>query len=254
MSERPKLSACIITFNEEDRIEACLDALAFCDELLVVDSHSTDRTRELAAAKGARVIERDWPGHVKQKEFTIREARHDWVLCIDADERPTPGLAAEIQALRERGFPGQAGWDFPRKTWYLGAFIEHGLWYPDRQLRLFDRRRGRWGGNDPHDTVLLDGPRGHLRGELLHYSYRDFSDHLRTIEKYTTIMADGMHARGKRASPLDLLTHSTLRFVRSYFLKLGFLDGWRGLLVAWLAAWYAGLKYAKLLVRQRGSR
>jgi glycosyltransferase involved in cell wall biosynthesis len=254
VNERPKLSACLITFNEEDRIEACLDALAFCDELLVVDSHSTDRTRELAAAKGARVIERDWPGHVKQKEFTIREARHAWVLCIDADERPTPELAREIQSLREQGFPGRAGWDFPRKTWYLGAFIEHGLWYPDRQLRLFDRRRGKWGGNDPHDTVLLDGERGHLVGDLLHYSYRDFADHLRTIEKYTTIMADGMHARGKRASPLQLFTHPAVRFLRSYFLKLGFLDGWRGLLVAWLAAWYVGLKYAKLLAKQRGTR
>ena len=254
MSERTKLSACIITFNEEDRIEDCLRALDFCDERLVVDSHSTDRTRELAAAHGARVIERAWPGHVNQKEFTIRAAQNEWVLCIDADERVTPELKAEIIALRDGGFAERAGWSFPRKTFYLGAFIEHGLWYPDRQLRLFDRRRGKWAGHDPHDKVELEGTPGKLRGDLLHYSYRDFDDHLRTIDKYRTIMADGMFTRGRRANALDLVTHSAARFARSYFLKLGFLDGWRGLLVACTAAYYAHLKYAKLLVRQRTAK
>jgi glycosyltransferase involved in cell wall biosynthesis len=244
----------VITLNEEDRIDDCLASVDFCDELLVVDSHSTDRTREKAAARGARVIERDWPGHVKQKEFAIRAAAHEWVLCIDADERVTPELRAEILALREAGFPRHAGWNYPRKVFYLGAFIEHGLWYPDRQLRLFDKRRGKWGGHDPHDRVELEGSIGELRGDLLHYSYRDFADHLRTIDKYTTIMARGLHERGVRASPLDLLTHSSMRFVKGYFLKLGFLDGWRGVLIAYLAAYYAGLKYAKLLVMQRDRR
>jgi glycosyltransferase involved in cell wall biosynthesis len=251
MSERARISACVITLNEADRIDDCLASVDFCDELVVVDSHSTDATRDRAAARGAKVIERDWPGHVKQKEFAIRAAAHDWVLCIDADERVTPELRAEILALRDAGFPGHAGWCFPRKTFYLGRFIEHGLWYPDRQLRLFDRRRGRWGGHDPHDKVLLDGPLGRLRGDLLHYSYRDFDDHLRTIDKYTTIMARGLLERGRRASALDLVTHPLARFVRGYFLKLGFLDGWRGLLIAFLAAHYVRLKYAKLLVLQK---
>jgi glycosyltransferase involved in cell wall biosynthesis len=254
VSERPKISACVITLNEADRIDDCLKSVDFCDELVVVDSHSTDATRELAAARGARVIERDWPGHVKQKEFAIRAATHEWVLCIDADERVTPQLRAEIVALRDAGFPQHAGWNFPRKVFYLGAFIERGLWYPDRQLRLFDRRRGKWGGHDPHDKVELTGSMGELRGDLLHYSYRDFADHLRTIDKYTTIMARGLFERGKRASPLDLLTHSAARFVKGYFLKLGFLDGWRGVLIAYLAAYYAGLKYAKLLVQQRAAK
>jgi glycosyltransferase involved in cell wall biosynthesis len=254
MSERPKLSACIITLDEADRIEACLAALDFCDEIVVVDSHSKDATRDLAHARGARVIERDWPGHVKQKEFAIRAAAHDWVLCIDADERVTPELRAEILALRDGGFSQYAGWNFPRKVFYLGRFIEHGLWYPDRQLRLFDRRRAKWGGHDPHDKVLLDGSLGKLRGDLLHFSYRNFDDHLRTIDKYTTIMARGLNERGVRASALDLITHPLARFVRGYFFKLGFLDGWRGLLIACLAAHYARLKYAKLLVMQRETK
>ncbi len=251
MSERPRISACIIALNEADRIDDCLASVDFCDEILVVDSHSTDATRERAAARGAKVIERDWPGHVKQKEFAIRAAGHDWVLCVDADERVTPELRAEILALRDQGFPARAGWSFPRKTFYLGRFIEHGLWYPDRQLRLFDRRRGRWGGHDPHDKVLLDGAPGRLRGDMLHYSYRDLDDHLRTIDKYTTIMARGLHDRGRRATALDLVTHPLARFVRGYVFKLGFLDGWRGLLIAFLAAHYARLKYAKLLVLQK---
>ena len=254
MAERPKISACIITLDEADRIDDCIAALDFCDEIVVVDSHSRDRTRELATARGARVIERDWPGHVKQKEFAIRAAAHDWVLCIDADERASPELCAEILALRDAGFPGHAGWNFPRKTFYLGRFIEHGAWYPDRQLRLFDRRRGKWGGHDPHDKVELDGSLGTLRGDLLHYTYRSFDDHLRTIDKYTTIMAKGLLERGKRASALDLITHPLAKFVRGYFLKLGFLDGWRGLLIAFLSAHYTRLKYAKLLVMQRETK
>ena len=153
---KTSLSACIIAMNEEDRIADCLRSVAFCDEILVVDSHSTDKTRELARSLGARVIERDWPGHVAQKEFTIREAGNDWVLCVDADERVTPALRAEIEELREHGFPGRAGWRCPRLVNYLGTWVRHGTWYPDLQLRLFDRRRARWGGHNPHDRVELE--------------------------------------------------------------------------------------------------
>jgi glycosyltransferase involved in cell wall biosynthesis len=236
--------------NEEDRIERCLASLSFCDEIVVVDSHSKDRTREVAQAMGARVIERDWPGHVAQKEFTIREASNDWVLCVDADEFLSPQLAAEVQALRASGFPDMAGWRMPRLSSFLGRWMRRGGWYPDRQLRLFDRRRGYWGGNNPHDRVELEGPVGSLAGDLCHHPYRSFSEHLKTIETYTTIMAEGMLARGRRAQPIDLVLHPAARFWRFYVLKLGFLEGWRGLLQAYLAAHYARLKYAKLLVLQ----
>ena len=247
---RPKLSGCIIAMDEEDRIAGCLQSLDFCDEIVVVDSHSRDQTREIAAARGARVIERDWPGHVAQKEFAIRAASHDWVLCVDADERISAPLRAEILALRDAGFPGAAGWRFPRLSSYLGRWMRHGGWYPDRQLRLFDRRRGRWGGHDPHDRVELESEPGTLRGDLLHHPYRSFAEHLRTIDKYTTIMAEGLHKRGKRASALHLVVGPCARFVRFYFLHLGILEGWRGLLQAYLAAHYGRLKYAKLLVLQ----
>jgi glycosyltransferase involved in cell wall biosynthesis len=248
------LSCCIIAMDEEDRLGECLDSVAFCDEIVVVDSHSTDATRALAAARGARVIERDWPGHVAQKEFAIRSAAHDWVLCVDADERVTPRLREEIEALRERGFPGHAGWRFPRLVNYLGTWVRHGTWYPDPQLRLFDRRRGRWGGHDPHDRVELEpgASIGRLAGDLVHVPYRSFADHLATIEQYTTIMARGMLARGRRAGLADLLLRPWVRFARFYFLKRGFLLGWKGLVLAFLAAHYVRLKYMKLLLLQRG--
>lgn len=247
------LSACIIAMDEEDRIGDCIASLDFCDEVLVVDSHSKDATRELAARLGARVIERDWPGHVAQKEFTIRAAKHDWVLCVDADERVSPELRAEIVALRDAGFPGRAGWRFPRLSSYLGRWMTRGGWYPDRQLRLFDRRRGKWGGNNPHDRVELDGAPGELAGNLLHHPYRSFAEHLRTIDKYTTIMAEGMHARGVRANAFDLTLRPATRFVRSYVFKLGFLLGWRGLVNAYLSAYYGRLKYMKLYVLQNAA-
>lgn len=250
MSERPRISACIIAMDEADRIGDCLASVDFCDEVVVVDSHSSDATREIAAARGARVIERDWPGHVAQKEFTIRAATHDWVLCVDADERISQTLRSEILALRDGGFAGHAGWRFPRLSSYLGRWMRHGGWYPDLQLRLFDRRRGKWGGNNPHDRVELEGSVGRLSGDLLHHPYRSFAEHLRTIDKYTTIMAEGLHARGKRAGIRHLILGPLARFVRFYFLRLGFLEGWRGLLQAFLAAHYGRLKYAKLLVLQ----
>ncbi len=250
MSPRSKLSACVIAMNEEDRIGDCLASLEFCDEIVVVDSHSTDRTREVAASLGARVIERDWPGFVAQKEFAVRAAAHEHVLCLDADERLSPELAGEIQRLRDAGFPVCAGWRAPRLSKYLGRWMHHGAWVPDRQLRLFDRRRGRWSGHDPHDRVEIEGPLGELRGKLLHHPYRSFDEHLRTIDKYTTIMAEGLFARGKRARASDLVIRPLARFLRAYVWKRGFLEGWRGLLQACLAAHYGRMKYAKLLVLQ----
>jgi len=251
---RAPLSCCIIAMDEEDRIVDCLASVAFCDEIVLVDSHSSDRTRELAAARGARVIERDWPGHVAQKEFAVRAATHDWVLCVDADERVTSELRGEIEALRERGFPGHRAWRFPRLANYLGTWVRHGTWYPDLQLRLFDRRAGKWGGHDPHDRVELapGASTGRLAGDLLHLPYRSFADHLDTIEQYTTIMAKGLRARGRRTGPLDLVVRPWVRFARFYFLQRGFLLGRKGLILAYLAAHYVRLKYMKLSLLQHG--
>ena len=252
-TNRAGLSASIVAMNEADRIADCLASLEFCDEIVLVDSHSTDRTREIAVGHGARVIERDWPGHVAQKEFAIRQAVHDWVLCLDADERVSPELRAQVMALRDAGFPDKAGWRFPRLSSYLGRWMSRGSWYPDHQLRLFDRRRGRWGGYDPHDRVELDGPVGTLSGHLLHHPYRNLADHLRTIDSYTTTMADGLHRRGKRGRLLDIVVRPPARFLRDYVLKGGLLLGWRGLVQAFLAAHYTRLKYMKLYVLQNAA-
>jgi glycosyltransferase involved in cell wall biosynthesis len=249
-AERPRISACIIAMNEEDRLPDAIASVDFCDEVLVVDSHSTDRTREVAAQLGARVIERDWPGFVEQKEFAIRAATHDWVLCLDADERISTRLRAEIVALRDAGFPGHAGWRSPRLSSYLGRWMKHGGWYPNYQLRLFDRRQGRWGGDRLHEHVLLNSKPGKLAGDLLHHPYRNFAEHLATIDKYTTIMAQSMHARGKRVHLGHLVLGPFARFFRFYFVRLGFLEGWRGFVQACLAAHYGRMKYAKALVLQ----
>ena len=245
------LSACVIAMNEEDRIGDCLASLDFCDEIVVVDSHSSDRTREIAAEYGAVVIERDFPGHGAQKLFASQQATHDWVLSIDADERVSPRLREEILALKQAGFPDHSMWRCPRLSAYLGKWIRHGSWYPGHQSRLYDRRRAEWVGLNPHERVsLTSGTSGMLRGDLLHLPYRNLGEHLATIDRYTSLLSDGLAERGRRASLFDVFVRPLWRFVRSFVLRLGFLDGWRGLLLACFEVHYARLKYTKLYVRQ----
>ncbi len=252
MVDRSGLSACIITYNEADRIQECLRSLSFCDELLVVDSHSTDGTRELAAALGARVIERDWPGYRSQKQFTIESARHDWVLCLDADERVSEPLRREVEALRAGGFPGYAGWSVPRITDYFGRFLRHGNAYPDRLVRLFDRRRGGWIGREIHENTRVQGRVGRLHGHLQHYSYRSLADHQARMQRYATLMAGALYDSGRRCGFGKVLLNPQWRFFRGYLLRLGFLDGWRGLVFALVEAGYVRRKYLELYMRGRG--
>jgi len=246
------LSACIITFNEADRIEACLSSVAFCDEIIVVDSHSTDRTRELAASLGARVIERDWPGYRSQKQFAVDAARHEWVLCLDADERVSAELRAEITALRSAGFAGAAGWSIPRISDYFGRFLRHGNAYPDRLVRLFDRRRGGWSGYEIHENTRVAGRVRRLRGRLEHYPYRSLTDHQNRMQRYADLMAQALYAQGKRCGLTRVLVNPQWRFVRGYLLRLGFLDGWRGLVFALIESNYVRRKYLGLYIRSRG--
>ncbi len=247
-----RLSACIITYNEADRIGACLDSLSFCDEILVVDAHSSDRTREIAAARGAQVIERDWPGYRSQKQFAVDSARFDWVLCLDADERVTPELRTQIEAVRATGFAGFAGWSVPRITDYFGRFLRHGNAYPDRLIRLFDRRHGGWIGDEIHENTRVIGRVGRLRGHLEHFSYRSLSDHQSRMQRYADLMADALFERGKRCGWAKILFNPSWRFVRGYLLRLGFLDGWRGLMFALIEANYVRRKYLRLYVLSRG--
>ncbi len=247
----PPVSVCVVALDEEANIEECLRSADFAQEWIVVDSHSKDRTRELAAARGARVIERDWPGHVEQKNFAIDQAAHDWVLCLDADERVSPELRASILgSLARPDLPD--GFEMARRTWYLGRWIRHAGWYPDRKLRLFRRSRGRWGGVDPHDHVHVEGRVARLHGDLLHYSYRSIADHLRTIDSFTTIAAREKLAQGRSAGVTDLALRPIGKFLRMYVAKAGFRDGVPGFVVSVTGAYYVFLKYAKLWELSRG--
>lgn len=242
------VSACVIACQEEDRIEDCLRSLAFCQQIVVVDSGSTDRTRELARAHGAEVVVNEpFPGHREQKQWAVEHAAHDWVLCLDADERVTPELRARVTALQGGGLQG-AAYEMPRRNHYLGRVVRRGMFWPDRKLRLFDRRCARWGGTNPHDRVevVAGGEVTRLEEPIEHLSYRSFEHHLRTIDSFTAIAAAAMRAEGRRASWVDVLGRPPAAAFKSLVLKRGFVDGWRGLLIAAMAGYYVGLKYLRL--------
>jgi glycosyltransferase involved in cell wall biosynthesis len=244
-----KISATIITFNEEENIQAACESVSWADELIVVDSESTDRTREIAAACGAQVINRAWPGFADQKQFATDQAQHDWILSIDADERVSPELRRSIEAVRKQPQQAAAGYLLPRRSYYQGRWIRGGGWYPDRQLRLFDRRSGGWLKRQIHESVKLrDGARVEsLTGDLLHYTVKNAAEHHRMIgERYAPLAAEQMLADGRRSSALKIATAGPAAFVRSYLLKGGFRDGLAGLTIASFAAHHAFLKYVLL--------
>lgn len=254
-SDRPLLSACIITLNEADRIDACLDSLAFCDEIIVVDSGSADDTRARATAKGARVLDHAFEGYRAQKDFAVSAARNDWVLCLDADERVTPELRASIERERTVGFTRAAGYCFARLTDYFGADLRHGNAYPDRVMRLFDRRRGGWrGAREIHEHASVDGTVVTLSGDLRHDAYRSLADQLTRLERYACLMAEHMHARGRRARVANILFNPFWRFLRGYVLRLGFVDGWRGFVYASVEANYVRQKFIKLWLLDHGKK
>jgi glycosyltransferase involved in cell wall biosynthesis len=240
------LSAVLITKNEEDMLGEAIESVRFCDEIVVVDSGSTDRTEFIAREMGARVlVNAPWPGFVAQRNVAVDAARHDWVLALDADERITPALRDEIQALRQQGF-GPAGYRIPRAAFYLGRWIKATDWWPDPQVRLFDRRRARWEGELVHESVRVRGPLGRLHAEMAHHPYKNVSDHLGKIDRYTTLWAQQMHAAGRRVRAIDLLFAPNWAFFRNYFLKRGFLLGRAGLTVSALNSFYTYTKLAKL--------
>jgi len=241
----PKLSVTIITLNEARHIEACLASVAWADDILVVDSGSTDGTADLARAAGVRVIVKDWPGYAAQKNYAAGEAQYDWILSVDADERVTPELAAEVRALLARD-PREGGYRIPRITWHLGRWIRSTDWYPDPQLRLYDRRRGHWPERRVHESVSVDGPVGRMSKPLQHYAYRSISHHVETMNRYTTLAAEEMAASGRQASLFDLTVYPWAAFVRNYVLRLGVRDGLAGLIISIMNAFYVFLKFAKL--------
>lgn len=239
-----KLSVTVITKNEEADIEAALASVAWADEIVVVDSESTDRTAAIARRFTDRVLIRPWEGYVAQKNAAAALARHDWILSLDADERISPALAAEIRSVLER--PARSAFRIPRVTWHLGRWIRTTDWYPDLQLRLYDRRTARWTGRHVHEAVTVEGSIGRLHGEIQHYAYRGIADHLETIDRYTTYAARQMREDGRRAGILQLAGHPPLAFLRNYVAHGGFRDGLAGFIISSLNAYYVFLKFAKL--------
>jgi|APSaa5957512622_1039677.scaffolds.fasta_scaffold25089_2 glycosyltransferase involved in cell wall biosynthesis len=250
-----KLSAVIITFNEERNIGRCLTSLAsIADEIVVVDSCSTDDTVEICRRfANVRVTEQPFLGHVEQKNFALDQATNDYVLSLDADEALSEQLQKEILKVKQTS--SLDGHYFNRRTNYCGQWVNHCGWYPDRKLRLFDRRKGRWGGDNPHDLVKMDDEfsGGHLAGDLLHYSYYTISDHIGQTDKFTTIAAASAYKKGVESSMFKVVTRPCLKFIRDYLLKRGFLDGRRGFIICYINALSAFLKYAKLLELQKDS-
>ena len=241
----PKLSVTIITKNEAADIAAALDSVAWADERIVVDSCSTDDTVAIAGRHGARVVSREWTGYVAQKNYAASLASNDWILSLDADERVTPALAAEIQSTLATE-PAERGFWIPRVTFHLGRWIRTTDWYPDYQLRLYDRRAAEWTGKYVHEGVKVRGAVGRLRDELQHYAYRDVAEHMETIEHYTTLAAKQMFEQGRRATTFDLLAQSKFAFFRNYILRRGFLDGSVGLTISRMNARYVAMKFEKL--------
>ena len=247
------LSVTIITKNEASHIAAALESVAWADETIVVDAESSDGTVEIARRLAKQVHVRPWKGYGDQKNFAAGLARHDWILSIDADERVTPELARNIQRTVSSS-PAARGFKLSRVTFHLGRWIRSTDWYPDYQLRLYDRRHAQWNDRRIHESVMVDGEVSRLQGELHHFAYRDLSHHLATIDRYTTLAACQMQDQGRRATVLDLLVHPPFAFLRNYILRFGVRDGLPGLIVSLLNSYYVMLKFAKLWELQNGPR
>lgn len=246
----PRLSVVVITRNESANIRAALETVRWADEIVVVDSGSTDDTVRIAEEIADRVTAHEWAGYGAQKNHATGLATHDWVLSLDADERVSPALAREIRALL-RTEPTARGFRIPRVTRYLDRWIRSTDWYPDLQLRLYDRRAARWNDRLVHESVAVEGRVGRLQGELEHHAYRDVSHHLQTIDQYTTLAARQMQREGRRVGWVDLAMRPAAAFLRNYVVRRGARDGVHGLIVSILNAGYVFLKLVKLWERER---
>lgn len=244
---RPPVSAVLIAQDVAGQIPECLASVRFCDEILVVDSGSTDGTPELAEQLGARVIRSHWRGYGPQKRFAVSQAANEWVLCVDTDERVTPELANAIDtALAARDAPA-AAYRFARCNRFMGRYLRHGEGYPDWSLRLFDRRRSAWSDDAVHEKVIVDGPVRTLAGDLLHDSAESLESYLDKQNRYTTLAARMALDRGERPSTFRMLASPLVRFVKFYFVRLGFLDGLPGLIHILIGCQNSLVKYGKMI-------
>jgi glycosyltransferase involved in cell wall biosynthesis len=248
MKKSVEISAVVITYNEEDNIGRCLDSVSgVADEALVVDSFSTDKTEEITKNKGANFIQHEFEGHIEQKNYAVLCARNERVLSLDADEVLSESLRQSIMTAKKNW--AFDGYSVNRLTNYCGRWIRHCGWYPDRKIRLWDRRKGHWGGVNPHDHVTMakSSRLGHLGGDLLHYSYPTIKHHVSQIDRFSDIAAQEAYERGRRSNVIfDICLNPTLTFLKKYILKLGILDGYEGFLISIHSAYGKFLKYIKL--------
>jgi glycosyltransferase involved in cell wall biosynthesis len=242
--KKPNISVAVIAKNEADRIELLLRSCAFADEIVVVDSGSKDGTQSLCENAGARVLFHEWPGYVAQKQFALEATSSEWILCLDADEEVSEALAEEIlKAVKEAG-PDVSAFSLPRLSRYLGRWIRHGGWYPDRKVRLVRRSRGKWQGEDPHDKLFVEGRVKQLTNPLLHHVYRGIFDQVVTINSFSDIVAQQGPPPGGWFVVAGLF-HAVAKFVECYLWKLVLLDGIPGLIIAVNSAWYVFIRHAK---------
>ena len=244
----PQLSAVIITFNEEKNIGRCLDSLKdIADDIVVVDSFSSDKTEEICISKGVRFVQHKFAGHIEQKNWAITQAKFPYILSLDADEAVDETLKKSILTVKNNW--QQDGYYMNRLTNYCGKWIRHCGWYPDKKLRLWDSRKGKWEGINPHDKYeLFEGDKntGYLKGDILHYSYYSIEQHLQQTEKFTTLSAKALHLKGIKSNWIKLFISPAVKFLQSYFLRLGILDGYYGFMVCKISAHSTYLKYYKL--------
>jgi len=243
--EKLPIAAVVVTLNEEANLRRCLASADFCQHYIVVDSGSTDGTVALAREMGADVLVREWTGFADQKNFGVAAAKTDWVLCLDADEEVSPELRREILSLGKK-LDEFDGFELNRHAFYLNRFINHSGWYPEWRLFLYRKSHGSWGGSEPHARVLFSGRKARLPGDLYHYTYRDIHHHAQKTLSYAHAAARAMRDAGRRATLFDLGFRGPWAFVRSFLLKLGFLDRFAGLVIAWMSGYYTFLKYATL--------
>lgn len=243
----PELSVVIITFNEERNIARCIDSVKdFADDIVVVDSFSTDKTQKICEEKNVRFVQHKFEGHIEQKNWAITQAKYPFILSLDADEAPDEVLKESInEARKSTSFDG---YTMNRLTNYCGKWIKHCGWYPDKKLRLWNSQKGKWGGINPHDIYLMELGSSicHLKGNLLHYSYYSISDHMLQANKFSDISAKALFEKGYKASMFKRYFSPKFKFFRDYILKLGFLDGYYGYVICKISAHAAFLKYVKL--------
>jgi hypothetical protein len=247
INDIPKLplSVCIIAKNAAGQIGACIESVPFADEVLVIDSGSTDDTCAIAATLGCRVVQKEWLGFGKQKQFAVSSAKHDWVLCLDVDERVTPELAADM--CRTLAAPANKAYRMPRRNRFFGRWLKYGEGYPDWSLRLFNRQNASWSNDPVHEAVMTTEAVGRLEGDLLHESAEDVSTYLQKQNRYSTLHAEALFAQGVRASYAKLFLSPLARFIKFYVLRLGFLDGGPGFAHVAIGCFAAFAKYAKLI-------